>query len=198
MTTVLVAVEGSTDLPVAEALVRFVGCTPREVHATGGSSSIDSRLSRWCQASNREPMLILRDWDDSDAAACVPELLGKVLGGSQRAPHIALRIVVRSIESWIMADAAEARQFFGAKMPPTPDALRHPKHELLRLCMKSSKPAIRRNLVSRSGGVGVNYAGLLSSFAAERWSPARARLNSPSLDRSLARLEQLRADGTWI
>ena len=200
MTVVLYAVEGSTDAPVAEKLISLVGCEPRVVSASGGSSVIDAKLGRWCQPSNGRPMLIVRDWDQADRADCPAELVGK-LTNPDRPINIALRIAVRSIESWLMADRDAATDFFRTpSIPENPDSLDKPKLALVSACRKSKLKTIRLGMTptgSGGGTVGTDYVRLLTDFARDHWDPQRAATKSPSLDRTLARLSQLVDDGWW-
>ena len=200
MTVVLYAVEGSPDAPVAEKLIALVGCEARVISASGGSSVIDAKLGRWSQPSNRMPMLIVRDWDQADNVDCPGELVGK-LAGADRPTNIALRIAVRSIESWLMADRDAAAGYFRTPSIPTdPDSLERPKLALVSACRKSKLKAIREGMAPKGSGggtVGTDYTRLLTDFARDHWDPRRAAVNSPSLDRTLARLSQLVDDGWW-
>ena len=200
MTVVLYAVEGSTDVPVAEKLIALVECESRVVSASGGSSVIDGKLPRWTKASNMQPMLVLRDWDQADDAACAPELVASLLGKACPS-NVALRIVVRSVESWLMADYDAATSFFRtALIPKDPDSVERPKLALVSACRKSAIKAIRDGMTPRnasSGAVGIDYANLVREFAENHWDPQRASANSPSLARAISRLKQLVEDGVW-
>ena len=44
MTVVYYAVEGETDIPVAERLIRLVGLYPRATRVAGGKSQLDARI----------------------------------------------------------------------------------------------------------------------------------------------------------
>ena len=201
MTVVMYAVEGSTDVPVAEKLIALVECESRVVSASGGSSVIDGKLPRWTKASNKQPMLVLRDWDQADGAACAPELVASLLGDACPA-NVALRIVVRSVESWLMADYDAATSFFRtALIPKDPDSVDRPKLALVSACRKSAIKAIRDGMTpanASSGAVGIDYANLVREFAEDHWDPQRASANSPSLARAISRLKQLVDDRVWI
>lgn len=200
MTVVLYAVEGSTDVPVAEKLIALVECESRVVSASGGSSVIDGKLARWTQLSNKMPMLILRDWDQADNAECAPELVAR-LRGADCPSNIALRIVVRSIESWLMADYEAATSFFRTRqIPRDPDSIERPKLALVDACRRSDLKAVRDGMTpaaTSSGTVGTDYARLVREFAEKHWNPSRAATNSPSLDRAVSRLRQLVKDEVW-
>jgi hypothetical protein len=200
MTVVLYAVEGTTDAPVAEKLISLVKCEPRVVSASGGSSVIDLGLARWSMASNKQPMLILRDWDQADGAGCAPELVARLLGKACPT-NVALRIVVRSVESWLMADYDAAKSFFQtAHIHRDPDSLDSPKLALVAACRRSTTRRIRDGMTpgsSTGGAVGPDYSILLRDFAQNHWDPTRAAGNSPSLARAITRLRTLVEDGEW-
>ncbi len=199
MTVVLYAVEGPTDAPIAEKLIRRIGRTPRVISATGGSSQIDSGLKRWSQPSNRAAMLVLRDWDDRDSVPCAPALVDKL--APARPNGLSLRIAVRSLEAWLMADVEAAKRYFGVRRLPTdPEQLPRPKVVLVAACRKSTRAAIREGMATRgsiSGVVGPQFVPIVTEFARDVWDPDRARLNAPSLDRTLRRLEALVETGSW-
>lgn len=92
---VLYAVEGATDAPVAEKLIAYVGGVPRVVVAEGGKSAVDARVKRWSQSSNRQRILVLRDWDRSDRVECAPELIRTIFDGRVLLPNLVVRVAVR-------------------------------------------------------------------------------------------------------
>lgn len=201
MGIVLYGVEGPTDAPVAEKLINWVGCVPQLVSARGGKSQVDERLRHWNKASNTQPFLVLRDWDPSDSASCIPGLLDRLLGGQILAPRLALRIPVRSVEAWLMADTDSFKQYFKTtKVPKDPDGEDDPKRALVNACRHSRSATIRKDIVPRPGSgrvVGELYSHRIIDFASNHWDPDRARRNSPSLDRALNRLTQLVTAGLW-
>jgi hypothetical protein len=192
-------VEGRTDAPIAERLIRYIDREPKPVSSSGGSSVLDKKILRWNQPSNIQPILVLRDWDQRDNAGCVPELLDKVLGGRLVASGLVIRVPVRSIESWLLADIAAFNSYFGtSKLPTKPDDEANPTESLVLACRKSKMKWVRDEIVPRpkSGRpVGTFYEPRIIDFAMNHWDPIRASSNSPSLARSLARLTQLAAAG---
>jgi hypothetical protein len=199
MTPVLFAVEGASDVAVAEKLILHVGRVPRVVAATGGSSVIDDRLLRWAQPTNQTPMLVLRDWDDRDGVPCPSALVEKI--ASTRPANVAVRIVVRSIEAWLMADSSAARAFFRSKaIPSQPELEPRPKIALVQACRASKLRRIRDGIVPppRSGAVvGPEYSLLINEYARDHWDVSRALQNAPSLARAVQRLETLVATQVW-
>jgi hypothetical protein len=112
-----------------------------------------------------------------------------------------LRIVVRSAEAWLLADADAIADYFkisANRVPRSPEELVNPKRAFVDLCRRSRSGSIRAAMVpSAKGGrsQGPEYAVLIRQFAADTWEPSRAAVNAPSLRRAqdaLVRLRMLR------
>jgi len=125
------------------------------------------------------PVHIVREW--------VPQCADK---------HI-FRVVVREIESWILADRNGISNFLSvplAKIPLNPDALPDPKRTLINLARTSRAKSIRSNLVPReleAATEGPLYSSEMVRFVTDIWDPDAARQNSASLERCLCRLTEL-------
>lgn len=78
------------------------------------------------------------------------------------------------------------------KVPGSPDELPHAKRELLRLCASSRSHHVRDSMVRIDGAPGPLYVSCLNEFARERWNVVEAQERSPSLRRTVARLESVR------
>ena len=188
-------VEGLTDAPIAEKLIRLIGRQPRPLSDSGGSGTLDQKILKWNSASLRIPILVLRDWDERDQVECAPALVQQVLGGALKSNQLVVRIPVRSIESWLLADEVAFKSFFGTTgLPGQPDQEPNPKHAVVAACRRSRKPAIKKAVVPSDGSgraVGPLYVGTIIEFAASHWDARRAEENSPSLQRAINRLEVL-------
>ena len=200
MSMVNFAVEGWTDIPVAERLIRYVGREPQQVLVAHGKSRLDRRIRRILQTAGALDWLILRDLDND--APCAAALVERLAGGHPlRRAH--LRIAVRASESWLLADApAFAREFSLSihDLPSQPDGLENPKRSVVELCGKSRRAEIRDAMTPRPAGgrrVGPEYAARISAFARERWDPERAATRSPSLSRTLSALQRTGANSGW-
>lgn len=202
MTFVRLAVEGPTDVPVAERMLGSAGLEPYEPIVTQGKTRLDPLIPGLNRAAAGMNWLILRDLDHD--AHCPPALIPQLLAGTSRKPRLSLRIPVRAIESWLLADAeAFGSVFFipGRHIPDKPDALEHPKQTLVSACRHSRRREVQRAMTphSRSGRrVGPQYTSRIIQFAATRWDPDRAATRSPSLARALATFRRLRSEGIWI
>lgn len=201
MTTVYFAVEGFTDAPVAKRLIELVGFRPEEAFVAGGKSRLDSRIPLLNQSGARLNWLILRDLDHD--SPCASQLIHHLLQKRAPAPRVAVRIPIRAVESWILADLDRfAQEFFVSRrhVPANPDDLDDPKRALVDCCRRSRHSEIRTAMAPRAGGgrkVGPEYAHRISSFTRRLWHPEDAAKNSPSLRRTIAALRKLAADRIW-
>ena len=199
MTFVYFAVEGDADVPVAERLIRHVGLTPYQAIVAGGAPSLDQRISGLVRSAAHVDWLILRDLDREQ---CAPRLVRRLFVGGVP-PRASLRILVRSMESWMLADAAGFSEVFSLnrnRLPDRPDEVENAKLYLVNACRSSRRSEIRRAIPPRRGSgraVGPEYVNRISSFARHSWNPERAAERSPSLARAIRALERLADEGTW-
>jgi hypothetical protein len=189
-----VAGEDLLHLAVAEKIVTHFNCDVAASHNRNGCGRLDSGLKGFAAASTHLPWLILRDLDNSP---CPSALLDKIMPERGEYPGMLLRVVVREVESWIMADRATLAQFLGlsiAKMPPNPEDLPHPKEALIRLASETRHRNIREGLVPRPGSgatVGPEYNSILEEYIWDRWDLEAAAQTAPSLARLLERFKEL-------
>ena len=199
MTRVSYAVEGASDEAIAEILIATVGREPWRRFTSGGKSRLDPKLPGYNRSAERQPWLVLRDLDD---APCPASLVHELIGGGLSA-GFALRIPVRAIESWLLADRKAFAAFFRVavrRVPDEPDTLEDPKTAVIDLCRASTSSAIRSGMVPtpRSGRrVGREYVAMIREYAMTSWRVDVAESTSPSLGRSIARLRDLVAAGAW-
>lgn len=151
-------------------------------------------------ARHYRPVLVLRDLDRE---GCVADLVGRLTGrtqaGSQPPDRFLLRIAVRAVEAWLMADHEAFAGHFALRagaMPVDPDRLPDPARELMALAAKSGSRAMRRDMPPRPGSGarrGELYTSNLLAFVTDTWDPARAAANgrSPSLTRAFDRLRAI-------
>lgn len=169
MQRINVVVEGDTDLPVARAILKLVGLEPGLEIDCGGKARLDQRLPGYNAAAGRAPWLVLRDLDTD--AACASSLVQRLT--PRPAPKLCLRIAVRAIEAWLLVDADRVARFLHVKpdqVPGAPDELPDPKQALVNLARRSTKPAIREDMVpgrKASRLVGPGYEARIIEFASE-------------------------------
>lgn len=186
MTSVRYAVEGWTDEPVAEKLIRLVGRSPIKTFTARGSSNLDPRVSGFNRAAVNSAWLVLRDLDRD---LCPSHLTSTLLSGASLAAGMCLRVPVRAVEAWLLADADAVAEHFRispSRLPWAPD--------------QEPNPKIQRAMVPRPGSgavVGPEYSARIRHFAQTLWDPERAMLRSPSLMRSVDRMRAHVGAGAW-
>lgn len=189
------AVEGLLDAAVAERLVLHVGGHVAATYGRHGKTHLLARLPGYCQASQYSPWLVMYDLD---SGSCAPAEIGG--HGSSRSRQMCLRIAVREVESWLLADRDMIARFLRVargRIPADPDALPDPKQRLVNIARGSRKKAIREGIVPKPGSgrvVGRDYTVLLSEYVGDMatgWRPDVASRNSDSLARCLRCLESL-------
>ncbi len=198
---VLYGVEGMTDESLVRRLLSDFGISPVRVYAGGGKSKLDPKVARWNHASNRQQMFVLRDWDRDDRATCPQELIDSIAGGKIVQPKLMIRVPVRAMESWILADAKAVQDYFKVTgSTASPDSESNPKQKLISMCARSTSKDVKTDMVPRLGArsnVGPGYLRRIEEFCAKSWSPTRARAISPSLDRCMIRIEEFISMGVW-
>ncbi len=158
----------------------------------GGSGYLRSKIQNWKELSRHQCVLLITDLDRKE---CPQLLLNDWLGRTPVPPNLLIRIAVREIESWILADHQAVQNLMGkaVRISANPDELPDPKHYLLGLARKAVKP-VSDELVKIEGAVasqGIGYNALLEKIVRECWSPERASEHSPSLRRARIRLREL-------
>jgi hypothetical protein len=177
-----VAVEGDSDLPVVQAILAACGQECGPTYVVGGGDQVDRRLKGWCAAAARSPWLILRDLDRE---ACAPALLTRIAPPTTRA----VRIAVRTVEAWLLADRERAAGWLGVpvgRIPRNVESMLDPKVELINLARSSRVQRIREDIVPRAHAhQGPGYVEQLRRYCAKRWRPDEAARHAPSLERCL-------------
>lgn len=186
-------VEGYLDGRLLRILWAQIGLGEQRlvVRDAGGGSSFWKLADRFNQAGRHRTMIGLADLEQ---VQCAATQLGKLKGGLS--DGFKLRLAVRMLESWLMADRAAFASFMGvaiARIPSEPDEEPHPKRMVTSLARTSSKRSIREGLVPEhsSGLVGPEYTSMMSDFIDSHWDSTRARRRSPSLERACTRWSQI-------
>lgn len=188
---VTIAVEGVTDGAVVARLFAWLGIELGPVYGQRGKAHLDKHLPAYNSAARFAPWLVVRDLDtDFD---CAPTLVHALL----RAPaaFMRLRIAVREIEAWLLADRERIADFLRValnRVPMDADGIGNPKSLLVDLARHSRRRDIREDLVPTAGSrakVGPGYPARMIEFARTTWRPQAAVRNSASLRRCVAALE---------
>lgn len=189
-----IAGEDLLHLAVAEKIVTHFGCEVAVSHNRRGCGRLDTGLKGFAAASAFSPWLVFRDLDTT---ACAPALLDKIFPQRDNYPNLLLRVVVREVESWIMADRAGFARFIGvsvANIPQLPESIADPKSALIQLARQTRHRKLREGLVPRLGSgvaVGPEYNSILEAFVWNHWNVDAAAQHAPSLERLLIRFQEL-------
>lgn len=190
---VTVAVEGTTDVAVAQRLLRWVGLEAGQVFVAQGKARLDARLGGYNNAARFAAWFVLRDLDHD--AACPPQLLEQLLPAP--AARMCCRIPVRAVEAWLLADREAMARFLevGPELIPAEvEALPDPKRALVDLARRSRRRSLRGDMLPRKGttaNVGPLYSVRIIEYASTVWRPEEAAGRCMSLRRCLDALQRL-------
>lgn len=188
----LVAVEDELSAAVMCKLVQETGrgFVVYRVMNARGYGQLKSGITKFRNASHVIPHVILTDLDQY---ACPPALLADWKAAALP-PQLLLRIAVREVEAWLLADREGIATFLNVaknKVPQDPEAEADPKRTLINLARRSRRQRLAIELTPEPGSsasIGPLYNARLSEFVNTAWDVGRARTASPSLDRALSRL----------
>lgn len=158
-----------------------------------GNGYLIKKLPSFRQMAKRGPLLVLTDLDRT---ACAPALISKWSGGEQFSENLLMRVAVREIEAWLLADRNGAADLLGISpnlIPVDSEQIADPKLFLLNLARKA-KREVRSELIPAKGAIasqGLGYNRVLSSFISHNWSLENAMLGSASLSKAMLRLQEL-------
>ena len=187
-----VIVEGETDEPVINALMRAAGWVNGEFAFTraNGKGVIDRDIKEYWKAARVHPFVIFRDLD-RDGGGCPVTLRAQLVEHTPgESPDLLIRIVDQCIESWILADREGIAEFCNRSAASVKPRASHHKPYLLRL-MKEAK---LKDAVEEKGSeldFGPRYNNCLQNLMTNHWSIERAAAESDSLRRALERLTEL-------
>lgn len=181
-------VEGHLDGRLLRALWRQLGLDAQSLRLRDAGGSRFWQLAlKYNEAGRHQRVVGLADLEQ---APCPSMLLQRLQPA--RSAGFRLRIAVRMLESWLMADREALAAWLGVaarSVPHDPDREPHPKRALVELARSSRKRSIREALVPQGSGaiVGPEYTTLVGEFIDGQWRAARARPRSPSLERACVR-----------
>lgn len=188
--------EGDLDEAVLRRLSFHVGGTVRVVYGKQGKRHLQQRISAYNQAARFAQWVVFVDLDHD--ADCAPDLLATWL--PRPADFMHLRVAVREVEAWLLADRERIAGFLSvaqSRVPPNPETLDDPKRFVVDLATRSHRTEIRRDMTPRLGSgrqVGPAYSSRLIEFVnddRDGWRPEVAAHNSDSLNRCLLRLREV-------
>lgn len=188
----LVAVEDELSAAVMRKLIQATGrkfIISRIMNARG-YGRLRSDIPKFRNACHVLPHVVLTDLDQYP---CPPALL-RDWKAQSLPPQLLIRIAVREVEAWLLADRIGIANFLSVartKVPQYPEAEADPKRTLINLARRSRRQRLTIELVPETGSsasIGPFYNSRLSEFVNTSWDVESARTVSPSLDRTLSRL----------
>lgn len=186
-------VEGDLDEVISKKLISTY-TSHIEIKTTypmGGRSQIQKRIGSYNQAARTTPYLVLVDLDQDE---CAPKLIKDWV--PKKNPQLFLRVTIRQVESWLLADREAIAKFLGVglnRIPVMPDCENDCPEMIMSICRKSRKREIRESIppIGDTATRGPDYNGQLSRFVLQCWDSERARLHSPSLDKTIKAIGKL-------
>ncbi len=191
--------EGLVDEAVLRHRLKHVGAEPGTIYGKAGKQALLQRVGGYANAARFSPWVVLVDLDDDDE--CAPPFATTVLATIPA--KMCLRVAVREIEAWLLADRERAAAFFGvrvAEIPQAPETVLQPKRAVVDIARRSRRRAIRDDMVPRAASgriVGPAYTSRLIEFVSDEsrgWRPDIALTRSQSLTRAIACLERIAAE----
>jgi hypothetical protein len=188
----LVAVEDELSAAVMKRLIQETG-RDFSIHQTmnaRGYGKLKSGMTKYKTACYALPHVILTDLDQYP---CPPELL-RDWNALALPPGLLLRIAVREVEAWLLADCDGISNFLSVarnKIPQNPETEVDPKRTLINLARKSRKRRLATEIAPEAGSsasIGPFYNVHLSEYVRAIWDVNRAREAAPSLERAFSRL----------
>lgn len=192
--------EGQTDGIVLKSILQYVGIAIKFDRKMDGQAKLLQRISKFNEAAQYDPWLIVIDLDQT--APCAGEYVKQLI--PIPSTQLRLRIAVRAIEAWIMADREHFAKYLNIpinNVPDNPDQEPTPKTTLLNLVKRSKKSTLKEDMLPRGSGyfqVGPGYVGRIDDFinhAKFPWRPEIAAQSSNSLRRCLLALQAWREKG---
>ncbi len=187
-------VEGEMDEAAAFKLINATGHTPGVCYGKKGCGYIRTKIQGFNRSARSTCYLTLIDLMDT-GFSCPPEVLAGWV--PHLAPNMLFRVVVRELESWLLADRQNIADFLSVspiRIPENPEEVQDPKQSLVNIARRSRNSKVRRSLVPDSGStaqVGKLYVSEMNAFINTRWDVAEARRSAPSLDRCMSKLESI-------
>jgi len=187
-------VEGLTDEVVAKRLLAHVGLVPGKSFGKSGKANLLARLPNYNQAARHSIWFAMIDLDND--AVCASQAIARWL--PEKAQDMVLRVVVKAVEAWLMADIESMAAFLHVSpslFPGNPDGEENPKEKLLNIARRSTNTTIRNDFVPRQGSgtsEGPEYATLLNEFTTKYGRPEEAAKRSSSLNRCINALSAVK------
>ena len=192
---VLLAVEDRLSDAIATKILKNLGFEIVKTIGYRGNNYLKQK-AKGLNRNAKKPYDVFMLTDLDSPKICPPQLIQCWVGDSLN-PGFFLRVAVMEVESWVMADQSAISEFLKIPIkdiPSNTDNIPQPKEFLLSLAWKSKPTTLRKDLVIRKGRQplkrGPGYNERLSEFVRDYWNLNRAASVSPSLKRTIERLQK--------
>jgi hypothetical protein len=185
-----IAVEGDLDEVVLRRILKLLNIQVENAYGKKGKDNLRVNIKRYNKAATTAKWVVLVDLNQE--AECPPPFVSSWL--PHRNPNLQLRVAVRAIESWLLADRSEIARFLKvtiSKIPHYPENETNPKMTLINIARHSRSKNIREDMAPKAystASQGPGYTSRLIEFAILFWDPSRAEQNAPSLKKCLRSL----------
>ena len=187
-------VEGRLDEAVAKKLVCFTGHEVGGCFGRSGCGYMKNKIKGFNLAAQGSHYLALIDFMDTQIV-CPGDIINQWLPHRNR--KMLFRVVVREIESWLLADTKSMADFLNVEkslIPTEVEDLTDPKQALINIARRSHSKNLRESItpsLRSTAREGVLYNPEMIRFVRNFWNPEKARVNSPSLEKCIQRLLEI-------
>jgi len=154
-----------------------------------GFGWIKNNVNSFNLASAKATYVVIVDLDND---TCPSEKIRSWLDNPKN-ENLIFRIAVREIESWIVGDTQNFAKFLHIhenKLKTRVDGIADPKKYIFNLVSESNIKQLKGICPNPGARIGPNYNEKLVKFIFSSWEPSLAMSNSPSLKRSINRLNE--------
>jgi hypothetical protein len=191
-------VEGTLDEFVLRRIIKSLGFQLRDVYGKQGKGHIIQKISGYNNAAKYSPWIVLIDLNND--YKCPPELIRNCLPSPSK--NMLLRIAVREVESWLIADRDRMASYLGipvVHIPFNPDSEPDPKQVIVNLARRSKFSDMVKDIVPKQESmrrVGPAYTSRLLAYAEKLWRINIAARSSESLNRCIRAIRSYVASWT--
>lgn len=187
----------ATEDELSEAVLRRLldhadrGYAVGTAYGRRGFGYLRNTITNWNRAARFVPFVVLADLD---LRPCPPELINDWLT-EPRHPNLLLRVAVREVEAWLLADRSNFARYLHVSekwVPVNSDGLLDPKAALVDATRRSRSKAVRERIVPNRGSTakqGRDYNSCLVEFVRMAWNIEAAAARSASLQGTVAKLD---------
>jgi hypothetical protein len=159
-----------------------------------GYGYLKTNVQAFNRAAAESPHFLLTDLD---VAACASELIQEWLGAAKH-QNFLIRVAIREVEAWLLADTNNFADFLGLApidLPADSAAIANPKEEIVRLASISPNAEVRDSLAPRPGSTATTgrlFTRSLCGYVRDIWDVDSAAGKADSLARALRALRLFR------